>query len=112
MEEAVAKYRNAAVSEQKLRLLACEIKGLNVERALDKLLFHPKKKNAGILRKTLMSAVANAENNHNMDVDNLIVKRICVDRAFMLKRFRARAKGRGSRILKRYSHIMIFVGEA
>ena len=110
--EAVAKYRNAPISEQKLRMVAKEIRNMGVEQALEKLSFHRKRKNAVILRKALMSAVANAENNHNMDVDALVVKRVCVDRAFMLKRFKCRARGRGNRILKRYSHVMICVAEA
>ena len=110
--ESVAKYKNANASAQKLRLLADEIKGMSVEKASDFLLFHRRQKMALILRKTLMSAVSNAENNHNMDIDDLVVSRIWIDKGMVLKRWAARAKGRGSRILKRYSHVLIAVSEA
>lgn len=109
--ESVSKYKNANASAQKLRLLADEIRGMNAEKAIDFLTFHRKRKLSELLRKTLVSAVSNAENNHNMDIDTLVVSRVWIDKAFVLKRWKAGAKGRGNRILKRYSHILVAVKE-
>ncbi len=111
MMEVVAKYRRANISAQKVRLVADQIRGMNVEQAEQLLTFSPKKA-AQIVKKALMSAVANAEHNNGLDVDELYVSSIFVDEGPTLKRGRARAKGRGTRILKRTSHITVKVAEA
>lgn len=114
MEGTSAKLRNAPLSAQKARLVANLIRGKNVEVAVETLTFTPKK-GAQIIKKVLESAIANAENNRGADIDELYVSVIMVDEAPTLKRFRARAKGRGNRILKRRCHITIMVstkGEA
>jgi large subunit ribosomal protein L22 len=108
--QALAKLRYARISAQKGRLVADQIRGLPVERALDILAFS-KKKGAALIKKVLDSAIANAENNEGADVDELRVSAICVDEGPTLKRFRARAKGRGARILKRTSHITVTVAD-
>ena len=95
---------------QKARLVADQIRGLAVGRATNLLTFSDKKA-AQLIKKVLMSAVANAENNLGADVDELKIARIFVDEAPTLKRMHARAKGRGSRITKRTSHITVVVGE-
>ena len=105
-----ATLKNAALSPQKARLVAREVSGLNVEKAVEKLTF-VQKKAAGIIKKLLESAIANAEHNEGADIDELRIKSICVDEAPTLKRFRARAKGRGNRIIKRRCHIKITVTE-
>jgi len=109
--EVVAKLRRANISAQKVRLVANQIRGMNVEQAEQLLTFSPKKA-AHIVKKALMSAVANAEHNNGMDFDELFVSSIFVDEGPTLKRGRARAKGRGTRILKRTSHITVKVAEA
>lgn len=109
--EIVAKLKRANISAQKVRLVADQIRGMNVEQAEQLLTFSPKKA-ARIVKKALMSAVANAEHNNGMDVDELFVSTIYVDEGPTLKRGRARAKGRGTRILKRTSHITVKVAEA
>jgi len=86
------------------------IKGRPVEAGLNALKFMPQKA-AGIVEKVLKSAVANADQNANMDVDALVIKNIIVDEGPMLKRFKARARGRGARILKRTSYITVIVDE-
>ncbi|MFU8877392.1 MAG: 50S ribosomal protein L22 [Wenzhouxiangellaceae bacterium] len=108
--EAKAKLRGARISAQKARLLADQIRGLAVERA-DQLLEFSNKKGAQIVRKVLLSAVANAENNQGADIDELKISSIMVDEGPTFKRGRARAKGRYTRILKRTSHITITVAE-
>jgi large subunit ribosomal protein L22 len=108
--ETVAKLRFARISPQKCRLVADQIRGMGVERALQELTFSPKK-GARIVKKVLESAIANAEHNEGADVDELKVSRICVDQGPTLKRIHARAKGRANRILKRTSHITVAVGE-
>lgn len=108
--QAVAKLRFARLSAQKGRLVADQIRGLPVERALDTLAFS-KKKGAALMKKVLDSAIANAENNEGADVDELKVKAVCVDEGPTMKRLRARAKGRGTRILKRTSHITVVVAD-
>jgi large subunit ribosomal protein L22 len=105
-----AKLKNARISPQKCRLVADVVRGKPVGQALSLLKFMPKK-GAGLVRKVLESAIANAEHNHGADIDELKVARIEVDAAPMLKRFHARAKGRGNRILKRNSHITIIVAD-
>ncbi|MGE4349153.1 MAG: 50S ribosomal protein L22 [Candidatus Berkiella sp.] len=107
---AQAILRNAQLSPQKCRLVANEIRGMQVEKAVEKLQYIEKKA-AQIIKKVLDSAISNAEHNLGLDIDDLKVQSIMVDEAPMLKRFRPRAKGRGNRILKRRSHIKIVVGE-
>jgi len=96
--------RTTRISPQKARLVADQVRGLPVNRALDLLKFSDKKA-AGLIYKVLFAAISNAETNAGDDVDELKVKTITVDEGPMLKRFMARAKGRGTRILKRTSHI-------
>ena len=108
--EVSAKLKQAHISAQKARLVADQVRGLPVERALNILIFSPKKA-AAMLRKLLESAIANAEHNEGADIDELKVSAIFVNEARTLKRFRARAKGRGTRILKRNSHITVTVGD-
>jgi large subunit ribosomal protein L22 len=103
-----ATLRYARISPQKCRLVADQIRGKSVASALQILTFSPKKA-AGIVRKVLESAIANAEHNKGADIDELKVAVVQVNEAPTLKRFRARAKGRGARILKRNSHITIEV---
>ncbi|MGB5833622.1 MAG: 50S ribosomal protein L22 [Thiohalocapsa sp.] len=107
---AEAKLKYARISAQKARLVGDQIRGQHVERALNELAFSTKKA-AGILRKILESAIANAENNEGADVDELRVVEVQVNEGPTMKRIRARAKGRASRILKRTSHISVTVAE-
>ena len=107
--EAKAIHRGARLSAQKGRLVADQIRGMQVGKALDVLTFSPKK--AGeLIKKVLLSAIANAEHNEGADIDELKVTKIYVDEGMTLKRFTARAKGRGNRILKPTCHITVFVG--
>jgi len=106
-----AKLTNAKISAQKLRLVADQVRNMQVERALDLLTFSNKKA-ASIVKKVLESAIANAEHNDGADIDELSVKTIFVDEGPTHKRWRARAKGRGNRILKRTSHITVTVAES
>ena len=108
--ETSAKLSNARISAQKCRLVADQIRGLNVAKAIDLITFSDKK-SAGILKKLLESAIANAEHNDGADVDELLVSMIQVNEGPALKRIKARAKGRANRILKRTSHITIKVSE-
>ncbi len=108
--QATAKLRYARISAQKGRLVADQIRGLPVEQALEVLQFS-KKKGADLMKKVLDSAIANAENNEGADVDELKVTAVMVDEGPTMKRIRARAKGRASRILKRTSHITVAVGD-
>lgn len=110
MREACAKLNHARISPQKARLVADMVRGLPVEKALNDLTFN-KKKASDMFKKILRSAIANAEHNHGLDIDALRIKRIFVDEAPRLKRFMARAKGRGNRIIKRNCHITIVVAE-
>lgn len=105
-----AVLRGTRLSAQKGRLVADQIRGLPVERALNILAFSPKK-GAVIIKKVLESAIANAEHNEGADIDDLKVSTIMVDEGTTLKRFRARAKGRGARILKPTCHITVTVGD-
>jgi large subunit ribosomal protein L22 len=105
-----AVLRGTRLSAQKGRLVADQIRGLPVERALNILAFSPKK-GAVIIKKVLESAIANAEHNEGADIDDLKVSTIFVDEGSTLKRFRARAKGRGARILKPTCHITVTVGD-
>ena len=108
--EVAARLRGARISAQKTRLVANQVRGLRVEQALNILNYSPKKA-AGIVKKVLESAIANAENNHGADVDELKVSTVFVDEGTTLKRFRARAKGRGNRILKQSCHITLMVSD-
>jgi large subunit ribosomal protein L22 len=105
-----ATLRNAGASPQKMRLVADVIRGLTVERAVEQLAFI-RKKGAKLIKKLLESAIANAEHNEGADIDELKVAAITVDEAASLKRFQARAKGRGNRIVKRRCHIKIVVSD-
>jgi len=98
------------LSAQKGRLVADLIRGLPVEKALNVLSFSPKK-GARIIKKVLESAIANAEHNDGADIDELKVKRIFVEQGMPMKRFHARAKGRGNRVLKHSCHIFVTVGD-
>ena len=108
--ETTAKLWGVRLSAQKGRLVADQVRGMPVGKALDLLQFSPKK-GARIIRKVLESAIANAEHNDGADVDELKVKRIMVERGTFLRRFRASAKGRASKIMKPTCHIFITVGE-
>jgi large subunit ribosomal protein L22 len=108
--ETIAKRRNADISAQKCRLVADQIRGLPVANALNVLTFS-RKKAALLVKKVLESAIANAEHNDGADIDELKVSKIYVDEGPTLKRFRARAKGRGNRIMKRSSHITVAVSD-
>ena len=109
--EAIAKHRFARTSAQKARLVADQVRGLPVDRALNLLAFSPKKA-AELIKKVLESAVANAEHNEGADIDTLKVKTIMVDEGPSLKRIRARAKGRADRIVKRTAHLTVVVSDA
>jgi large subunit ribosomal protein L22 len=101
--------RGVRLSADKGRLVADLVRGKKVDQALDILTFTPKKA-AGIIKKCLESAIANAEHNDGADIDELMVKTIFVEQGATLKRFSARAKGRGNRISKPTAHIYITVG--
>jgi large subunit ribosomal protein L22 len=107
--QAKAVLRGARISAQKARLVADLVRGMPVGTA-SAVLEHTNKKAAHLVRKVLLSAVANAENNVGADVDELKIARIYVDEGAVMKRMHARAKGRGARILKRTSHITVEVG--
>ena len=104
-----AKLWGVRLSAQKGRLVADQIRGKSVEHALNLLQFSPKKAGA-IIRKVLESAIANAEHNDGADIDELKITQIYVEQGATLKRFSARAKGRGNRISKPTAHIYITVG--
>src|SRR5436853_2833120 len=108
--ETKAILRGVRLSAQKGRLVADQIRGLKVDKALDVLTFSPKK-GAKIIKKVLESAIANAEHNEGADVDELKVNTTYLDGGPTLKRFHARAKGRGARILKRTCHITVIVAD-
>ena len=109
--EAMAKTRMLRTSPQKLNLVAQMIRGKSAQSALNDLEFS-RKRIAGDVRKCLQSAIANAENNHDLDVDSLVVAEAYVGKSIVMKRFHARGRGRGSRILKPFSHLTIVVREA
>ena len=108
--EVTAKLKGARIAAQKARLVADQIRGESVESALEVLQFS-KKKAAAILKKIVESAVANAEHNEGLDVDELKVSAVYVDEGMTMKRIRPRAKGRADRILKRSCHITVKVKE-
>ncbi len=106
--KAVLKF--VRISPQKVRKLVDTVKGKPAEAAIDMLKFMPQK-GAAIVEKVVRSAVANAEQNHNLDIDTLVVKNVIADQGPTLKRFRARARGRGTRILKRTAHITVVLSD-
>ncbi len=108
--QAQAVLRNMRISPQKLNLVASMIRGMDANKALAALSFS-RRRIANDVKKALQSAVANAENNHSLDVDRLYVKEAHVGKGLVMKRFKARARGRGSRILKPYAHLTIVVSE-
>ena len=108
--EAKAVLRNVRISPQKLNLVAQSIRGMPAEKALLALKFSNKRV-ADDVRKTLLAAVSNAENNHDLDVDRLVAAEASVGKALVMKRFHARARGRGARIMKPFSHLTIVVRE-
>ncbi len=108
--ETKAILRGVRLSEQKGRLVADLVRGKSVEQALNILTFSPKK-GAKVIKKVVESAIANAEHNDGADIDALRVKSIYVEQGMTLKRFTARAKGRGNRISKPTCHIYVTVGE-
>jgi large subunit ribosomal protein L22 len=108
--EAVAKVVNLRISPRKLNLVAQSIRGLRVQRALNELEFSAKRI-AGDVRKALYSAISNAENNHNLDIDNLVVAEAYVGKNLTMKRFSPRARGRANRIEKPFAEITIVVRE-
>jgi large subunit ribosomal protein L22 len=105
-----ATLRGVRLSAQKGRLVADQIRGLPVEKALNILSFSPKK-GAVVIKKVLESAIANAEHNDGADIDELKVSSIYVEKGMVLKRFTARAKGRGNRISKQTCHVFVTVGD-
>ena len=108
--EVAAIHRFARISPQKARLVADQVRGLPVEQALNILSFSNKKA-AAMLKKVLNSAIANAEHNEGMDIDELKVSTVFVDEGPTMKRLHARAKGRANRIFKRTSHIVVKVSD-
>ncbi len=110
MIEVSARLSGAKVSAQKARLVADQIRGLHVEKALELLTYSPKK-SAALVKKVLESAIANAEHNEGADIDELTVAKIYVDEGPTMKRIKTRAKGRADRIFKRSSHITVVVAD-
>ncbi|SUZ59961.1 uncharacterized protein METZ01_LOCUS12815 [marine metagenome] len=110
MTEVNATLRSARVSSQKARLVANQIRGKQVEEALDILSFELQK-SAPIIKKVLESAIANAEHNQGLDIDRLFVSKILVDESFTMKRIRPRARGRADRYLKRSCNIKLILEE-
>ena len=108
--EARSVVRNLRVSPQKLNEVAGMIRGQKADKALATLSFS-RRRIAIDVKKALQSAIANAENNHSLDVDRLVVREAHVGKGLVMKRFRARARGRGARILKPFSHLTIIVKE-
>ena len=108
--EAKAILRNLRISPQKLNLVVALIRGQNISKALAVLSFS-RRRIAGEVKKTLQSAVANAENNHGLDVDKLVVRRAYVGKGLVMKRIRPRARGRAAGIKKPFSHLTIVVAE-
>lgn len=108
--EVSAKLLRADMSAQKARLVADQIRGLSAESAVELLKFSTKRA-ARVVKKVVDSAIANADENDGLDLDDLYVKTIFVDEGPVLKRFHARARGRGNQILKRSCHITVIVAE-
>lgn len=108
--EVAAKLKFARLSAQKCRLVCDQIRGLSIDKALDILKFSPKR-SAEVLKKVLNSAIANAEHNHGADIDELKVAKIYADQGPTYKRMQAKAKGRGTRLLKPTCHITIILSD-
>ncbi|MGD1878440.1 MAG: 50S ribosomal protein L22 [Kiloniellaceae bacterium] len=108
--EARSVVRNLRTSPQKLNLVAQSIRGMTAEQALAELTFS-KRRIANDVKKALQSAIANAENNHQLDVDRLYVSEASVGKSFVMKRFRARARGRAGKIVKPWSRLTVVVRE-
>jgi large subunit ribosomal protein L22 len=108
--EAMAYSKHMRVSAQKLNLVATQIRGMDCEAAMAELQFS-KRRIAGDVKKVLESAIANAENNHDLDVDRLFVAEATVGRTMVMKRWRARARGRTGKILKPFSNLRVIVRE-
>ena len=108
--EALAKHLYARSSAQKARLVADQVRGLPVEKALELLSYSPKKA-AVLVKKVVDSAIANAEHNEGADIDELVISKICVDEGPTMKRIMPRAKGRADRIMKRSCHITVVVSD-
>ena len=108
--EAYAVLRNLRVSPQKLNLVATMIRGMDAERALAALTFS-RRRISDDVKKAVQSAIANAENNHQLDVDRLFIKEASVGKAITMRRFRPRARGRTGRIRKPFSHLTVIVSE-
>ena len=108
--EALAKHLFARSSAQKARLVADQVRGLTVEKALELLTYSPKKA-ALLVKKVVDSAIANAEHNEGADIDELVISKICVDEGPTMKRIMPRAKGRADRIMKRSCHITVVVSD-
>ncbi len=108
--QAKAYGRQIRTSPQKLNLVAATIRGMGAEAALAELSFS-RRRVAGEVRKVLQAAIANAENNHQLDVDRLVVKEASVGKSLVLKRFRPRARGRTGRIMKPFSNLTVIVEE-
>ncbi|MBM2829501.1 MAG: ribosomal protein [Gammaproteobacteria bacterium] len=108
MTTATLKYTR--LSPRKMRLVADQIRGLPVDRALNILAFS-NKKSAAVIKKVLESAIANAEHNDGVDIDVLKVQSICIDQGPTMKRLRTRARGRADKILKRSSHVTVTIAE-
>ena len=108
--EAKAVLRNVRVSPQKLNVVAQMIRGMDVEKALAALTFS-RRRISDDVKKVLQSAIANAENNHQLDVDRLFVKEASVGKSIVMKRFRPRARGRVGKIMKPFSHLTVVVRE-
>jgi large subunit ribosomal protein L22 len=108
--EAMASIRNLRISPQKLNLVAQLIRGKNADKAIATLTFS-RRRIADDVRKVLQSAIANAENNHQLDVDRLYVSEATVGRSMVMRRFRPRARGRVGRLRKPFAHITIVVRE-
>ena len=110
MMQALAKHKFARSSAQKTRLVADQVRGLSVDKALNVLTYSPKKA-AELVKKVLLSAIANSEHNEGADIDTLKVKTIFIDEGPSMKRIKPRAKGRADRIVKRTSHITVVVAD-
>jgi large subunit ribosomal protein L22 len=108
--EAMAKVTAVRTGLRKLNAVAASIRGMRVQKALNELEFSPKRISDDV-RKALQSAISNAENNHNLDIDNLVVAEAYVGKNILMKRFASRARGRSSRIIKPFSEITIVVRE-
>jgi large subunit ribosomal protein L22 len=108
--EAYVVLRNLRISPQKLNLVATMIRGMDAEKALAALTFS-RRRISDDVKKAVQSAIANAENNHQLDVDRLFIKEASVGKALTMRRFRPRARGRTGKIRKPFSHLTVIVGE-